>query len=677
MTKKLNDRQKYILHFIVNGEEISIDKLVRRLDVSRRTVQRNVSAIQVYLNSYNLSLRVSLTGIFVEGHPDDLSRMRKETGKLPSVLSLTAKDREARLVMDLLLEHGPMKLGYFGKQWNVTTASLSRDLDGAAAWLRAFGLRLIRRQGYGVEILGGEDTRREALAELIYDQVPLSDLMSMLRMEDTRETSHPLHTWFSKWFGTTQIEDVRRVLLEELTVLNPPLDEAAFYGFMLHVLLTCIRISHGASLPADATHEAVSSRERQICMRILQRILPDEPHLGGEASYLAKHLRGAKVLMTDDTRMLPLHITSMDLAYQIVKHLETDLGFPFVNDRDLLAAMAQHLEPAIHRMTTGLPIRNPLLDEIKHRYSTFFAAMQSASQHVLEPFGLQVPDAEVGYLTMHLGAAEERRRAQDTWRVQIVCPNGISSAALLASRINKEFPQVRIASIDSLHSVKDTTCDFIVSTVPFSSQTAPVVTVSPFLTKEDVYNIQGMFEQLRKSTASTIQAGEEIRRPQAHRMPTHAGLLSDRVRIECIEVGTMHDVINQIADDAVENGDAEDREVIYQAILQREQLGSIVLPGKRLSVLHARSNTLLRCQIAVYRLHQGITVPGVAGMQELVDTVLVLLAMVNERPTNIRLLGQLSSALVMDEDIVDALRTASIQDVQHRIQKAMCQIEEE
>jgi mannitol operon transcriptional antiterminator len=677
MTEKLTERQKHVLHFILKtDEDVGIDELVRRLDVSRRTIQRNVNAIQSYLKSYDLHLRVTPMRIFIEGHSDNLARMLKETGKLPSTEALTPKDREFRVAMDLLMEQGPMKLGYFGKQLNITPASLSHNLDDVYQLLHSHGLHLIRRRGYGVEVHGDEEIRREALAELIYDQIDLPDLMTIFRLEDEPKTNHPVFLWFSKWFDSVRIETVRQVLREELEILNPPLDEAAFFGFMLHVLLTCTRIAQGASLPPTTRRGRVESLDEQICVRVLERLLPDSIDIDEEALYLAKHLRGAKVSMTDDTRILPLHITSMDLAYQILKYLDVVLGIRFVTDGDLLAGLAQHLEPAVHRMTTGLVIRNPLLEEIRRRYSTFFAAMRSASQHVLEPYGLQVPDAEIGYLTMHLGAAYERKRATNTWSTRIVCPNGISSAQLLASRINKEFPQVKIASIDSIYSIEDTACDFIVCTVPLENRDTPVVTVSPFLTKEDVYTIQSMLEQLEETSLSMPYRGNGSSIPMDQHFQADAEYLSDRVNIHHVPVSNMRDLIHQIANDLVAAGEVHDREALIEAIVQRELLGSIVLPGKQLSVLHARTSTLSSCQIAVYRLSQSITVPGVAHTEESIDTVLVLLALVDEHPSIIRLLGRLSSALVMDEDMVDTLRTASKQDVQQRIRKAMYRTEE-
>lgn len=676
MTKRLTERQKYLMHFIVQGDGVSMDELVRRLEVSRRTIQRDMNSLQSYLAGYQIGLDMDLARISLDGHPADVSRMLKETGKLPTTLALTPKDREFYVAMDLLMTQGPLKLSYFGKKLGVTSASVSHNLDEVANWLRFRGLHVIRRRGYGIEVRGNEELRRESLAELVYDQLPFGELMSMFRVEAKREASHPLFPWFQKWFGAARIDEVGRVLSEELASMNPPLDEAAFYGFMLHVVLTCIRIEHGAQLTPENITVSVSA-DTEASTQIIRRLLPNATETEGEIAYLAKHLRGAKVRMTDDNRILPLHITSMDLAYHLVTALSGLLNMKLEDDGDLLVGLAQHLEPAIYRMKTGLVIRNPLLSEIKQRYGRFFDAMRTASERVLEPYGLRVPDAEIGYLTMHLGAAHERRKAGSTWRAKIVCPNGISSAELLASRMKNEFPQVRIVSVEALHTLSDTDCDFIVSTVRLDTRIRPIVTVSPFLRDEDVAGIQSILDELAETFAPmTHRYGTDVVQPNDPLSIQLAHSLSDRVQVHEISAVDVADLIGQIARGVCDRGDATDEAGLAEAIQERERLGSIVLPGKRLSVLHARTSAVTRCHIAVYRLHSPIVMPGVAETTEWVDTVLVMFALVEESQVNIRLLGRLSSALVMNGCMADRLRMAPVDDVRKEIYQAMVQVQE-
>ncbi|WP_281758385.1 BglG family transcription antiterminator [Alicyclobacillus hesperidum] len=678
MASTLTDRQKHILYLILDSEQgMDVDGLARRLDVSRRTVHRDLQAIQSWVDTFGLHLETADGKIALTGAVAGMERMRAAVGELPTALAITPKSREVFVALDLLMEEGPMKLAYLGKQLRVTPASLSHQLNDVAAWLRDRGLHMIRRQGYGVEVTGDEERRREALAELVHAQISPIDLMKLMHADASKRMRHPFYPWLERWFAPQRLADVESVLQEELRVVSPPLDEAAFYSFLLHVLLACARIEQGGALSDQLGENVDESQDEVVCRAILRRVLPQLPPEPAEVHYLAKHLRGAKVRIAEDVRLLPMNLTAMDLAYQLTRELEAKLQISLSGDRELLAGVAQHLEPAIQRMTSGLGIRNPLLSEVKRQYPGFFEAVRGACGAVLGRYGIVAPDEEIGYLTMHLAAAYERQLAERVWHVRIVCPNGISSAQLLASRLKKEFPNVLVVGIESLHSLQETGCDFVVATTAIEGMDLPVVVVSPFLPPTDVKQIEQLISRLERETDGPRRTeASELDARHLHRALSVAERICSQILLREITGARLADVIERAAQDAVQVGHAVDAAGVKQAILQRERLGSIVLPGKKLAVLHARSNALTDCHIAVYRLKQAIAVKGVGVQKEQVDTVLVLLAKIDEELEVIELLGRLSAALVTDDDLVDALRTFDIDGLQREMLTSMYNHEE-
>ncbi|MCL6454938.1 MAG: BglG family transcription antiterminator [Alicyclobacillus sp.] len=678
MTSALTDRQKYVLYLLLeqpNG--VDADDLARRLDVSRRTVHRDLQAIGDFLAPYRLQLRAERGRLAIAGAAADVARMREAAGVLPRALAVTPRDREVLLAAHLLLEEGPLKLGYLGKRLHVTAASLSHQLDGVDAWLQDNGLNVIRRPGYGVEVTGDEVRRRETLADLLHARLSPIDLMKALRNTDGGETPPLFLTWLERWFHRTWLKHAEAVLQSELQRVTPALDEASFYNFMLHVVLSCARVRQGAEIPDRGDGADKQGPDAAICRRILGQLLPEQPVHEGEVAYLAKHLRGAKTKIVEDVRLFPMNLTAMDLAFQLTRELELSLEIPLSKDQALVAGLAQHLEPAIHRMTVGLSIRNPLLAEVKRQYPDFFKAVGDATNRVLEPYGIQAPEEEIGYLTMHLGAAYERRLAERMWRVRIVCPNGISSAQLLASRLKKEFPNIQVTGIESLQSLQTEDADFVVSTVAVDDGERPVAVVSPFLTDADIARVQDIIAGLERHLSAAKAKSAAVRRDRHFEgSSAAAAAIASRAALFTVEVDGLSAAIHRAAVDAVEAGDAADGEAVRQAIVQRERLGSVVLPGKRLAVLHARSDAMHRCRIAVYRLRSPISVRGVGTQEEPVDTILVMLARVDEELDVIDLLGRLSAMLVTDPHLVDVLSTEDIGGVRQALLTSMQNCEE-
>lgn len=673
MTQKLSTRQTYILDQISENRDIGVNELVRRLNVSRRTIQRDLNVLRGYLSAFGLELDVLPNAIRLIGSEVDLEKVVGPNSKMPTTPALTAKDRALYAVLELLLSDGPLKLSYLAKKLGVTSSSISYDLDLIVDWLRARKLILIRRPGYGIELSGDETARLETTAEIIHERSS-DHLMSMLRGELVDGCTHPFDIWLKRWFIPDLVSEVRTVVSEELVDANPPLDDAAFSNFMLHVLLTCLRVRLREHM-VQSEGETQFGREFTLCKRILNRLFPDELSMDTEAIYLAKHLRGAKVQMTEESKFLPPNITTMDLSYQISRVLEENLGIPLTEDRQFLLGLAQHLEPAIYRMKTGLSIRNPLLPEVKQRYPVYFEAMRNASNHVMEPHGLIVPEEEIGYLTMHVGAAVERWKSAIVWRVKIVCPNGISSAELLASRIRSEFPQIRVVSVNAADAVSDADCDLIVSTVPIHSRIRPLVTVTPFLNEDDVMHIENALHELEPSTThvNDREAGQVSGNWD---LTDLAKDISGRIQVHYVAPQNVTELIRLVAELVVEAGDADRTEPIVLALEARERIGSLVIPGKPLAVLHARAAPLRRCHVAIYRLVVPTTMQSVGQSVQEVDSVLVMLARIDEDPAVVKLLGKLSSALVMDPPFLDILRTAAAQEIHQSIFDTLHQLQE-
>ncbi|WP_169725479.1 BglG family transcription antiterminator [Alicyclobacillus contaminans] len=676
MTQPLTTRQAVVLHRLMLDESQPLAEYARQLQVSKRTLQRDLEAIQAYVRPFGLEVAVSRQGVQCIGPPASRQRVLREISeRMPREMVWTPRQRAVYAVLELLLNDGPLKLMYLAKRLHVTAASVSHDLDQVSDWLEAHGLRLVRRRGYGVEISGPEVTRREMAAEIIHQLVSMPLLVSRLGTSPGASEMQPLPTLL-QGFGEARIRTARQVVEESLRGIHPPLDEGAKVSFLVHVLLAWQRVDAGCVLPEEATpaHGSMPdvAAEWETCRNILQRLLPNAANLRGEVQYLARHLRGAKVQPADRRTFIPMNMTVMALVRQLVEKLADLVGVPLLQDEALILGLTQHLEPALYRMQTGLSIRNPLLEEVQRRYPQYYEWMRQACEEVMAPYGSTVPEAEVGYLTMHLGAAMERWQARTVIRVKIVCPNGISSAALLASRVQREFPQVKVTGVDAAHALDASSCDLVVSTVPLPDLDVPHVTVSPFLNEPDVVQVREALQALGSVSrtggdASGWLPSAETDQGAAARHPAQA---VGPVHVREVDVNGVPELISRVAADVAACGDASDAASVAAALHAREQLGSVVIPGQHTAVLHGRPQGLVRGHIAVYRLNRPLSLPSVGTSVESVDCVLVLLARLEELPEVVDWFGRISSTLVMDPAFVDVLRRAS-QDEMERVMRRL------
>jgi mannitol operon transcriptional antiterminator len=162
------------------------------------------------------------------------------------------------------------------------------------------------------------------------------------------------------------------------------------------------------------------------------------------------------------------------------------------DDLQLRRSLGEHLRRLRVRLRYGLPVSNPLDQEVRERYPDVYKVATEIVA-VLQPVGdAVVPQEEVGFLTMYLAGSLERNRLRPKMRVAVVCPAGMATAWILVSRLSAEFPNVEVTRVVSQTEFeKDfdvATTDLVVSTVPLNGDEGGVqtVVVSPLLRERDL-----------------------------------------------------------------------------------------------------------------------------------------------------------------------------------------------
>ncbi|WP_067935504.1 BglG family transcription antiterminator [Alicyclobacillus kakegawensis] len=748
MNRHLSARQAFLLRAAARPQGADMVALAEQLGVSRRTLQRDLRAVAAYLDGFGASLASDEAGIWrLAGPAAAIDQAVRGAPRARWPLPLGPADRAWLVAAELLAAGGPVKLAYFSRRLDLAPASVSHLLDGLEEWFAQYHLRLVRRRGYGVEVAGEERQRRLVLAELVHDRIRPEDLMLFLRDPVSQTSAGAAHAagaempdarldFLVRFFGPEEVKRVYQVVSAELSELDPPLDEAGFASFLLHVLIALARLREGRSLvdaPADepALHQSgrgarsharprekgkaargsrteaggansvrigvdssrlqdgirlkEETRDRRLVGRILEQLAPDAAGLAweAEAADLVTHLRGAKVQLTQRDQLLPANVTALEFAHRLAESIGRQVGVPLQADRQFTTALAQHLEPAMHRMAAGLSIRNPLLDEVRRRYPGVYAATLAASREVFATAKLDVPAEEVGFLAMHVGAALERLRVQQRPRARIVCPNGISSAELLASRVRAELPQLEIVGVGAAGHGQALDCDLILSTVPADAQEVdvPVVVVSPFLTQEEIDSVRAAINEL---TARPQRTGVEGVPPPSlraagqpmqgatprHPSPTARRWAEPGLDVWSTSASCVEDLVQQISL-RVQDLAGASAALVREALWQRERQGSVVLPGAAMALLHARTVDLCVPYIGVVRLREAVFMRALGEHPEPVRTVLVLLAHQDEPPAVLQRLGRLSRALVEDPQWVIDLHAADAEDLTAKARRIM------
>ncbi|KJR44957.1 Mannitol operon activator, BglG family [Desulfosporosinus sp. I2] len=681
--EQLTVRQKFIMNNLVEKGPLTLKGLSQQIDVSERTILREISALNDWLKQHKVRISESGGMLHIDGVERDLAKARESLKEIPHLWMLNQEQRQVLITAQLLLAEEPIKSAYFSHQFNVVEGTIGFYLDKINHWLQEKNLTMVRKRGYGLEIKGTDWQKRNAFVDLIYSYKPLSELLTFL-YEDNQD--YLLMAFFKVTFGETLTSLTKR-LIEEIHDNIFLKNDIGYFSAFMHLLLVLKRTESGEAIemPAQLVQEILSSEEYnfmsgvQAILSTHQIKLPD-----AELAYLALHLSGGKNLFQDENEAKRLGFELEDLIREVIYLTGKKLNLKIFCDEVLLSGLIQHINPALYRLTMGLEVRNPIINEIRHYYKHLYDAVAYACRHVFSKYNLSIPDNEVGYITMHIGAALERQQRQEKkLSLLIICPNGISTAKMLFRKIRNEFPDLETIETCSLRDMHDKIKNdyaMVVSTVKLEHIHEPALTViSPFLLKEDIDKIKTMILKFRKNSLLEKNPGPmPISEPDESQQDFDlANTMLEKFQLKNLSARTYLETIQGIVDEIHALDLISDKKSIQHLIAKREEKGNVIIPGRHIALIHFRAEEVPAPFVGVFRLPEYIQTKGVGYLPERVDTFFVMLARKNESNYILELLGKISVALVEDDTLAEALRFGELQDIRNELVEILNREEEQ
>ncbi|MFK9092736.1 BglG family transcription antiterminator [Bacillus salipaludis] len=670
----ISARERQILEILLKStDETTVKDLADKIGVSGRTIHRDLKNVEDILEEYSLSLqKKSGVGVQITGDPNKIRELELYLFNL-SHTEYTPDERQTIILCELLETNEPVKLLGLANDLNVTIATVSTDLTKLEERLQTFGLALIRRRGYGVEIEGAEGAKRRAMSNLISEYLDESEILSLTRENIQKRSTQQIHTISERLMGL--VEKKKLVIVEEIVnsivqELPYSMADSAYIGLVVHLALAVERIQKGEGIiinPAYLEDQKVTKEYRfaeKIVAQLEQVFTIHIPE--AEVAYITMHLKGAK--LRHDNEYLNEE-TGLEVAIKTKKLIENVgrlVGMDLSTNRSLFEGLVVHLKPAIYRMKQKMGISNPLLDKIKRDYADLFAIVKQAAAEVFQQY-FYVPDEETGYLVMHFGAAIMGNRELVNFRTLVVCSSGIGTSKMLATRLQKEFPELKHIQNVSVMEFKKMNKDhyqLVLSTIPIPEYEANYIVVNPFLNKDEIEKIRSFINEFKIVNGSEKQLPVTFNVNVSKKSATilieemdhildYAGTISTILKgFEVNDISgdkTTEEVLIQACQRLFKEQKINDVEAVVQKVLERENLGGIGIPETGMALFHARSPHVVQPSFDITVLQEPIKVVGMDENEMDMKFLVLLLSPSNISENALEVLSFLSSLLIESE----------------------------
>lgn len=686
-------RTQQILEILLGGKgPVSKQEIADRLEVSKRTVQREFGFLENDISRYGLQLvNRKGRGIVISGELQNIEKLRREVEKNSGIEAAGREERRRHLLFELLRDREPRKLYYYSQLLGVSEATVASDMEALGKWFSRNHLEIIRRPGYGVMLVGAEGDYRDAMRRFIHENGPLKydrtrsqeGGKNKARSKGTEEViSEILLSAADSGIYSLLNSDILSRVRDVINRMDEPLlrqlaDNAAT-GLAIHIAIAIDRVKKGAVVEADEKgfEDLTSWEGYDLAARILREMeaefgitIPDV-----EVSYILLHLRGSKIaysgtagdtVSADDAIMRQIRGIDeeklLDMMDEMIELFNPSISYELKCDEDFVRGLLVHLRPVIVRLCNHMNIFNPILKDIKEEYPDVFERCARAARVIEQQTGVQVRDEEIGFLAMHFGAAEERilERQKTARRVVIgvVCASGFGVARLMMTKLSNQLGDkavFRAYGKDEITPgvIEDT--DFFVSTLNLDSMGIDCVRVSPLITASDLsqieYRIKG-YGQVRRRRQDT----DFVR--QMDEIGVIAGDLSSLIQkyrhYRIADKVTFRELLRVLSMQVTENLAAASS--VIAAVTERERLNSQIFEEMNFCLLHCRTNAVsdpifVSC---TPRESESFKDPYFKGIRA---AVLLLMPVDDHRQIHSEVLGRISSAFIRNAAFLEAVQ---------------------
>lgn len=644
---------------------MSVQQLAHSMGLSKRTVQRELEYLESCLKGTGVVFASKKgSGIWLEGKKENKDRLERMLQEKDSSDTGSRSERRKRLIFELLKEKNINKLYYYSNKFQVSEATISGDLKQAQIWLAQYGLQTAKKSGGGIGIEGDEADYRRAIRAFISENMDTHFLIDIYE-EGVSDDLILNESGFGQILNEEILKKVIRCVSDIESRQPQNLTQSSYTGLILHLTIAVHRIlkqevlDEGRKWDSTLTGSAEYGTAKKIAEALEKEFGIVMPSV--EISYICLHLKAAKheKIQWDgnqfgetENRGFPQMVSEMIDAF------DKENAYWLKQDDEFLQGLLAHLQPTVIRILYHLQIVNPILDSVKKEYAQTYQKCIGVAEVMEKWLGQKIPEAEIGFLAVHFGAAMMRlEAAKEEYRVVnmgVVCSSGIGVSRLMSTKLAREFRnrvKIKVYGMKDITSYIEAKTDFFVSSVPMEPQETPVIFVNPLLSEKDMRQIREFVRRFERNPKTTMDREENSERMELAQCMAEqiSSLLEHTVSFRVKKDVTLDELLAEVGMTLSPYRDLG--EIIREDLYRREQITSQIFAEFGFGLFHARTK-------GTFWPLFGVCLPKESGkfmdpyMKEVAVIFVMLIPDDDNADVNSELLGYITNLLLDDPDFM-------------------------
>ena len=389
------------------------------------------------------------------------------------------KERSEYLLAYLIARMDYIKIEELCDFLYVSKSTLSNSLKSVEGILKRYCLWIDRKPNYGIRIKGSEFNVRRLLSDYFIKRQCLAGV------NISHQKSELVH-----------LAEVIKGLLKKYGIR---LSEVAFENFVEYTYVAWRRMKSGFYLHMDKEKlPEIGGKESDLIRELISVAEAQEQitYTADEEHYLLLYLAGKRMIgstLENDSNFVIREQTD-HLALAMMGLVSREYGLEMHNNFEIRMTLNQHLVPFDIRIRYDIPLKNPILEDIKQKYCLAYQISYEAVSVLRKHYKKDISEDEIGYFALIFQLALEKDRMEPCSDILVVCSTGKGSSRLLKYKYESEFSgyvrNIYVCDLLELEHFDFQAVDYIFSTVPIPMEVpVPIVEVGAFLEEDDIQKI--------------------------------------------------------------------------------------------------------------------------------------------------------------------------------------------
>ena len=321
-------------------------------------------------------------------------------------------------------------------------ASITSILQDVEKYIQKYNCILSKKTNYGISLYGKE----EDIRELFYNLVQKLPVTCSPNFEFNPRISSQLLQQMNPIFSKQIIEPVIEIVQASEVNLSTHFCD---YDFGILVLRFSILIYRNTLNYKLREFNLLNQNIQEYYVSAMVKALIETKfHLTldrNEIFYIEKALLSTRKQINQITNQI-LDDTIIDY---FINSISNRLNVDFSHDQQLKANLINHIKPAIRRIKYGISSNNPLLEQIKEKYTEVYVAIITTIDQIEENEHIYFDSNEIGFICLHIVSALNRAKRLQSIKTILICDSGITFEAYLKSSVEAMFNEIEIVKICS------------------------------------------------------------------------------------------------------------------------------------------------------------------------------------------------------------------------------------